>query len=104
MYYTSLVFFIISLGLSKSSVVVLLASLTPDVKHQKIFRAVIGLMAAWTISSTFAVALQCNLASPWKTIGQRCENVVSPLKYNSTQKYTSNTEHLVVEMADYFFF
>lgn len=77
MYYTSLVLFIISLGLSKSSVVVLLASLTPDQKHQKIFKTVISLLVAWTISSTFAVALQCNLAYPWRTIGERCDNAVS---------------------------
>ncbi|KAB8292434.1 hypothetical protein EYC80_008160 [Monilinia laxa] len=76
MCYTSLVLFIVSLGLSKSSVVVLLGSLTPDQKHKKIFRAAIGLMVAWTISSTFAVALQCNLTYPWRTIGQRCDNAL----------------------------
>ncbi|TEY61421.1 hypothetical protein BOTCAL_0169g00260 [Botryotinia calthae] len=75
MWYTSLLFFIISLGLSKTSVVVLLGSLTPDQKHKKIFHSVIGMMAIWTIASLFAVALQCNLAHPWKTIGQRCDNV-----------------------------
>lgn len=86
MWYTSLLLFIISLGLSKTSVVVLLASLTPDQKHKKIFHSVIGLVAIWTIASLFAVALQCNLSHPWKTIGQRCDNVVSTfLKSNSTQ-------------------
>ncbi|KAF7867531.1 uncharacterized protein EAF02_009722 [Botrytis sinoallii] len=75
MWYTSLLLFVISLGLSKTSVVVLLGSLTPDQKHKKIFRSVIGLTAAWTVASLFAVALQCNLAHPWKTIGQRCDNV-----------------------------
>ncbi|KAA8564282.1 hypothetical protein EYC84_011226 [Monilinia fructicola] len=55
---------------------VLLGSLTPDQKHKKIFRAAIGLMVAWTISSTFAVALQCNLTYPWRTIGERCDNAL----------------------------
>lgn len=75
MCYTSFVLFVISVGLSKASVVVLLGSLTPDQKHKKIFRSVIGLIVIWTIASTFAVALQCNLAHPWKTIGERCDNI-----------------------------
>ncbi|KAJ8061953.1 hypothetical protein OCU04_009738 [Sclerotinia nivalis] len=74
MCYTSFVLFVISLGLSKASVVVLLGSLTPDQKHKIIFRSVIGLIVIWTIASTFAVALQCNLAHPWRTIGERCDN------------------------------
>lgn len=91
MCYTSLVLFIVSLGLSKSSVVVLLGSLTPDQKHKKIFRAAIGLMVAWTISSTFAVALQCNLTYPWRTIGERCDNAVGLFPKSFSSRNTKLT-------------
>ncbi|KAM3074424.1 hypothetical protein ACMFMG_002772 [Clarireedia jacksonii] len=72
MYYTSTVLFMLSLGLSKISVVFLLLSLTPHEQHRKIFLGVIGLLVTWTVASTFAIALQCNLAHPWLSIGEQC--------------------------------
>ncbi|QSZ33169.1 hypothetical protein DSL72_002755 [Monilinia vaccinii-corymbosi] len=99
MYYTSVVLFIVSLGLSKASVVVLLGSLTPDEKHKKIFRGVIGLTVAWTVSSTFAVALQCNLTYPWRTIGERCDNAL--LRWQMIASFDIFFELAFVSLATY---
>lgn len=77
MYYTSNLLFTIALGLSKISVVCFLLRLSPAKQHKVVFMAAIGLMAAWTVASLFAIALQCNMSMAWVTINQECPGVVS---------------------------
>ncbi|KAH8602282.1 hypothetical protein B0O99DRAFT_648094 [Bisporella sp. PMI_857] len=72
MYYTSTLFFILSLGLSKASVAFLLLRLTPQKHHRQAFYTIVALIAVWTVASTFALALQCDLARPWILIQQKC--------------------------------
>ncbi|KIX04901.1 uncharacterized protein Z518_05772 [Rhinocladiella mackenziei CBS 650.93] len=72
MYYTSNLLFIISLGLSKLSVVFFLLRLTHVKWHRIVFISATGLLTAWTIGSLFAIALQCNLTKPWIMAGERC--------------------------------
>jgi len=76
MYYVSIIFFIISLGLSKMSVGALLLRLTPQKQHRRAFNVILALIAAWTIASTFSVALQCNLSHPWILIHESCPRMV----------------------------
>lgn len=65
-----------ALGLSKLSVALLLFRLTSVRRHKVIFMGVMAFITTWTIAAAFAVALQCNLAQPWITIGERCTNLV----------------------------
>jgi Fungal rhodopsin domain len=76
MYYVSTLFFVISLGLSKISVAFLLLHLTPQKEHTRILHVIVGLIAVWTVASTFAVALQCNLSHPWILIQETCPGTV----------------------------
>jgi len=76
MYYVSILFFVISLGLSKISVAFLLLRLTPSKKHRRVFYVIVALIATWTVASTFAVALQCNLSHPWILIQETCPGAV----------------------------
>ena len=77
MYFTSNIFFVLALGLSKLSVVFLLIRITVVKEQRFVFHIVAGLIAAWTVGSTFAVALQCNLGHPWIVVGQNCSGAVS---------------------------
>ena len=76
MYYVSVLFFVVSLGLSKISVAFLLLRLTPQQQHRRVLHVIVALMAVWTVASTFAVALQCNLSHPWILIQESCPGAV----------------------------
>ena len=76
LYYTSNLFFILALGLSKLSVVLFLLGLSPARHHRRVTLAVAAFVGAWTFASLLAVALQCNLASPWILVGETCSGTV----------------------------
>ncbi len=76
MYYTSNLLFVLALGFSKSSVVFFLRRLTAAKHHKLVFDAVTVFIAAWTIGSFFALALQCNISRPWVSAGETCSGAV----------------------------
>jgi len=76
MYYASTLLFVVALGLSKTSVVFFLLRLSPVKHHRRVFNVAVVLVTAWTVGSTFAVALQCNLTHPWILVGERCPGAV----------------------------
>jgi hypothetical protein len=76
MYYVSILFFVISLGLSKISVAFLLLRLTPHQQHRRALHVIVALIAVWTVASAFAVTLQCNLSHPWILIQESCPGAV----------------------------
>lgn len=75
--YAADILFIAALAISKLSVVYFVARLTPHVKYVKLCTVASALCVAWGIGGVFALALRCNLAKPWITIGERCTNMVS---------------------------
>ncbi|KAH8807094.1 hypothetical protein F5884DRAFT_675691 [Xylogone sp. PMI_703] len=75
MVYVSILFFVISLGLSKISVAFLLLRLTPHKHHRRAFYVIVGVMVVWVIVSLFVLALQCNLSHPWISLNQKCPGV-----------------------------
>lgn len=77
MYYTSNIFFIIVIALSKLSVVCFLFRLTVVKSQQIAFYALGATILAWMVGSVFAVALQCNLSHPWIIVGEQCSGSVS---------------------------
>lgn len=76
MYYTSNLFYILALGLSKSSIIFFLRRLTAARKHKRVFDTANVLVALWTIGSFFAIALQCNLSHPWISTDGTCSGTV----------------------------
>jgi hypothetical protein len=76
LYYTSNLFFVLALGLSKLSVVFFLMRLTPARHHRRVFWAMAIFVGAWTFASLLAVAVQCDFAQPWILVGERCPGSV----------------------------
>jgi len=76
MYYTSSLFFMLSLGTSKISVVLFQAGLTANPKQQRMFRGLAGFITVWMGTSFLALALQCDLSRPWLLVGQQCSGTV----------------------------
>ncbi|KAK4549173.1 hypothetical protein LTR36_007631 [Oleoguttula mirabilis] len=71
-YYTSNLIFIVALGFSKVSLLLFLRRLTPVSLQRRVILALLGLIAAWTMGSVLAAALQCELSQPWIIVGQKC--------------------------------
>ena len=101
MYYVSILFFVISLGLSKISVAFLLLHLTPKKEHGRFLHVIIVLIAAWTVASTFAVALQCNLSHPWILIQETCQGAVTAYTSRPSGELQADP-HAVPAMAGHF--
>jgi hypothetical protein len=77
MYYTSNLFFILVLGLSKVSVISFMHRISRMKQHRLVFNIAMGLMGVWTVASLLAIALQCNLSHAWFTLFRDCPGVVS---------------------------
>jgi hypothetical protein len=101
MYYVSILFFVIALGLSKISVAFLLLHLTPQKEHHRVLHVIIALIAAWTVASTFAVALQCNLSHPWILVQETCQGAVTAHTPRPFGELKADT-HAVPAMAGHF--
>jgi hypothetical protein len=63
-YYTSNLFFILVIGLSKISVICFLGRISRMKQHRIVFNVAMGIIAAWVFGSLFAMALQCDLQTP----------------------------------------
>jgi hypothetical protein len=78
MYYTSNLFFLLAIGLSKISVLCFLHRLSrTNEKHRIAFYTAMGFVAAWTFGSVLAMALQCKLQHPWISVDEECHGIVS---------------------------
>lgn len=74
--YGSNILSILAVGLSRGALMYFSLRLTP-VKKQKLYlQALLGCNVAWTVASTFAVALTCDLTRPWVLAGQSCPGFV----------------------------
>ena len=76
MYYASNLLFVAALGCSKLSVVFFLLRLTQVKHHRLVFNITAGIVAAWTVGSFFAIALECNLTKPWLIVDEQCPGAV----------------------------
>jgi hypothetical protein len=78
--YTSNLLFVGSLALSRVSVAYFLLRLTPVGRHRRVITGLLGVIAIWGLVLLFAIALTCDLSSPWIVVGQRCTGYVgSPM-------------------------
>jgi hypothetical protein len=74
--YTSDLLFVASLALSRLSVAYFLLRLTPVGRHRSVISGLLGAIAIWGLVLLFAIALTCDLSSPWIVVGQRCTGYV----------------------------
>lgn len=74
--YAADILLIITLCLSKCSVILLLKGLTRNTDHYKACKMILGLSAIWGVASVFAIALRCELSHPWLTLDGHCTNLV----------------------------
>lgn len=87
-YYTSNLFFVVVIGLSKISVVCFLHRISRLKQHKVVFNLGMGLIAAWMVGSLLVLAIQCNPGQPWISIGEECRGIVSSfLGINENSKY-----------------
>lgn len=78
-YYTSNLFFIGAVGLSKMSVIAFLHRTSQMRSHRLVFNTATGLVGAWIVASIFALAFQCDLSHPWVAAGEQCPGSVRSL-------------------------
>ncbi|RMZ86651.1 hypothetical protein DV736_g6123, partial [Chaetothyriales sp. CBS 134916] len=97
MAYASTLFAYITLGLSKASVVLFLMRLSTSRRHYIAFRAATGVICAWTVASLFAMALQCELSHPWRSVGRACPGTA--LRLTAISAFDIITEVALVGLA-----
>ncbi|KAL9120952.1 MAG: hypothetical protein Q9187_002493 [Circinaria calcarea] len=70
--YASEILFIMAIATAKTSIGLLIRRLTPQTKFRLITDAIIIAVAAWTVFSVLALALQCGIHRPWIFLPRRC--------------------------------
>ncbi|KAK4634790.1 hypothetical protein CLAFUW4_01502 [Fulvia fulva] len=74
-FYSSQLLTIVALGFCKCSVACFIIRLTPKTSMKRIMQGILVCSVAWTVASIFALALQCDLASPWSYASGSCNGV-----------------------------
>ncbi|KFY39945.1 hypothetical protein V494_03745 [Pseudogymnoascus sp. VKM F-4513 (FW-928)] len=72
--YTYQILFIITIVLSKMSLVLFVTRLTPNVPTIRAGRIIFCLIAIWGLATVFGFAFQCSLPHPWNNISGVCKN------------------------------
>lgn len=75
--YATDVLYVLNLGLTEISVLLLIYNITPVRGQQVAVLIVLGFTALWTISSVIALLLQCHVPQTWQFINHQCINRVS---------------------------
>ena len=70
--YSSDLLLIISLGVSKISILILLLQISPVALHRRLAAMLGGFIVIWSIASLLASAFQCDLPSAWMVVEGRC--------------------------------
>ncbi len=70
--YSSDLLLIISLGISKISILILLLQISPVTLHRTLAAILGGFIVIWSIPSLLASAFQCDLPSAWMIVEGRC--------------------------------
>lgn len=77
LYYTSNLLFVVAVGLTKMSVIAFLHRTSRMRSHRIVFNSATAVVVAYVIGSIFALALQCDTAEPWISVGAECRGAVS---------------------------
>ncbi|KAI5369216.1 hypothetical protein Slin14017_G000950 [Septoria linicola] len=74
-FYTSQLLTILALGFCKCSLAYFILRLTPQISVRKALHVFLACTSAWMFGSILALALQCDLSSPWSLASGACEGV-----------------------------
>ena len=85
--------------MTKASIALLLRRLTPNDRQRQVFLIAVGVVAAWTLASFLAVALQCDLGAPWIALGASCSG--SAARWQAIGAFDIITEIGLVMLAAY---
>ncbi|KFX97039.1 hypothetical protein V495_01282 [Pseudogymnoascus sp. VKM F-4514 (FW-929)] len=72
--YTYQILFIISIVLSKMSLLLFITRLTPNVATIKVGMVILVLIGVWGVATVFGFAFQCSLPQPWNITSGVCRN------------------------------
>lgn len=72
--YAYQILFIITICLSKISLLLFIIRLTPNNTTIRVGRIAMGVITLWGIATVFALAFQCSLPQPWNIISGVCHN------------------------------
>lgn len=72
--YTYQILFIITIVLSKISLLLFITRLTPNVATIRVGRIILCLIATWGVATVFGFAFQCSLPQPWNNTTGVCQN------------------------------
>lgn len=72
--YAYQILFIITICLSKISLLLFIIRLTPSAVITKGGRILMGAIILWGIATVFALAFQCSLPQPWNVTSGACRN------------------------------
>lgn len=70
--YSADILYILSLGISKIAVLVLIWQITPVSQQRRLALGAGSLILAWTVASFFAAVFQCSPPNTWLLLGQQC--------------------------------
>ena len=90
MYYTSNLFFILAIGAGKASVIFFLSRISRMKQHRIVFNIANAVILAWTVASIFALAIQCDSAHPWISIGEDCSGAVRHTRCHFSQSHNTD--------------
>jgi hypothetical protein len=74
--YSADILYVLNLGLTDISVLLLIYSLTPVTIKKTATLLAIGFTTLWTISSLITLLFQCHLPHPWQFIDNQCIDTV----------------------------
>ncbi|KAK0620408.1 hypothetical protein B0T14DRAFT_567155 [Immersiella caudata] len=75
--YASDIFYLLSIWLTKLSIVYLFIRLSPDRNHKRAARACLALTTVFSFVSVVVTCVRCNYSRPWLFINQQCPDMLA---------------------------
>ncbi|KAK3353306.1 hypothetical protein B0T25DRAFT_207929 [Lasiosphaeria hispida] len=93
------VFYLLTLWLTKTSIVYLFIRLSPDRNHIRAAYVCLAAATLFLVVSVFTTCLRCNLAAPWIFIGEQCPGLLA--RWQATAAFDMATEVGLFAVAVY---
>ncbi|KAL8727909.1 MAG: hypothetical protein Q9181_005537 [Wetmoreana brouardii] len=97
--YAGDILYLVTVYLSKSSVIVLLLRLTKNRQHRIAFNATLVGTLVLCIASIFAISLRCDLSHPWLIFHEKCTGLVR--QWQAVTAFDILTEAVIFGMSVY---
>ena len=74
--YSAALLYIMSLAVSKISVLILLRQITPVISHRRLTLVTGAFVVIWSLASFLASSFSCQVPRAWEIVGPHCFNQV----------------------------